>query len=66
VAARRKLRREAKTVKTKFGHVAVKFGLLNGRVIQASPEFESCRTVAGRAGVTVREVYDAALKAVNV
>jgi len=66
VATRRKLRREAKTVKTKFGHVAVKFGLLNGRVIQASPEFESCRTVAGRAGVTVREVYDAARKAVNV
>ncbi len=66
VATRRKLRREAKTVKTKFGHVAVKFGLLNGRVIQASPEFESCRTVAARSGVTVREVYEAARKAVNV
>jgi pyridinium-3,5-bisthiocarboxylic acid mononucleotide nickel chelatase len=63
---RRKLRRESTTVKTKFGNVTVKLGRLNGRAIQASPEFESCRKLAEQAGVTVREVYEAAIKAVNV
>ena len=65
-AERRKLRRESKTVKTKFGEVTVKIGHLNKLVIQASPEFESCRKVARSAGVTVREVYEAAIKALNV
>jgi uncharacterized protein (TIGR00299 family) protein len=66
VAERRKLKRETKEVKTPFGTVAVKLGRLNGKAVQASPEFESCRTLAERAGVTTREVYDAAKKALNV
>ena len=66
VAERRKLKREMRDVKTSFGKVAVKLGTLNGKVIQASPEFESCRAVAERAKVTTREVYDAARKALNV
>jgi uncharacterized protein (TIGR00299 family) protein len=66
LAERRKLRRESKSVKTKFGQVSVKLGRLNGRVVQASPEFESCRAAAERAGATLREVYEAALKALNV
>jgi pyridinium-3,5-bisthiocarboxylic acid mononucleotide nickel chelatase len=66
MAERRKLRRETKSVRTKYGDVTMKLGQLNGRVIQASPEFESCRKVAESAGVTVREVYDAAIKAMNV
>lgn len=65
-AERRKLRRETKAVKTNFGEVTVKLGLLNKRVIQASPEFESCRKVAAVAGVTLREVYEAAIKALKV
>lgn len=66
LAERRKLRREIKSVKTKFGEVKVKLGRLNKRVIQASPEFESCRTLAENTGATVREVYEAAIKALNV
>ena len=66
VAERRKLRRETKTVKTKYGTVTIKLGHLNQKVIQASPEFESCRKLAESAGVTVREVYEAAIKAVSV
>jgi uncharacterized protein (TIGR00299 family) protein len=66
MAERRKLRRESNTVKTKFGEVNVKFGRLNNRVIQASPEFDSCRKVAEQAGVTVREIYEAVIKALNV
>lgn len=65
MAERRKLQRESKTVKTKFGNVTVKLGWLNKRVIQSSPEFESCREAADRAGVPVREVYHAAIKAIN-
>jgi uncharacterized protein (TIGR00299 family) protein len=66
VAERRKLRRELTKVKTKFGSVTLKLGRLAGRVIQASPEFESCRQVAERARVTVREVYEAAVKGLKL
>jgi len=66
LAERRKLQRRSKDVKTAFGKVAVKVGTLNGRVVQASPEFESCRATAERAGVSTREVYDAAKKAFDV
>ncbi len=65
-AERRKLRRELTTVKTKFGNVTVKVGKLAGLVIQSSPEFESCREAAERAQVSVREVYEAVLKVVNL
>jgi hypothetical protein len=60
---RRKLRREFTTVKTRFGEVTVKIGKLDGKVVQAAPEFESCRKVAEAAKVPVKEVYEAALKA---
>ena len=63
LAERRKLRREIITVKTPFGDVKLKLGRLDGRVVQAAPEFESCRQVAETAGVTVKEVYDAACRA---
>jgi hypothetical protein len=60
VAERRKLRREVVTVKTSFGEVAVKRGWLDGRVVQAAPEFESCRELAAKAGVPLKQVYEAA------
>lgn len=60
---RRKLRREFTTVKTQFGEVTVKIGKLDGKVVQAAPEFESCRKVAEAAKVSVKEVYEAAVKA---
>ena len=62
---RRKLRRESVTVRTKFGDVSVKIGRLNGKIVQASPEYESCRTLAGKAGVALKQVFEAALKAAN-
>lgn len=63
VAERRKLQREIVTVKTRFGSLAVKVGRLNGRVVQASPEFEACKKLAARAGVPLKAVYEAAVKA---
>ncbi len=38
-------------------------GRLNGKVLQAAPEFESCRKLAEKANVPVKEVYEAALRA---
>ena len=63
VADRRKLRRDFREVATAFGEVIVKLGLLNGRVVQVAPEFESCRRTADRANAPLKEVYEAALQA---
>jgi uncharacterized protein (TIGR00299 family) protein len=66
VCERRKLRREFTSVKTKFGDIKIKLGKLNGKAIQAAPEFESCRKAAERSRVPVKQVYDAAIKLVKV
>ena len=60
IAERRKLRREFVEVKTPYGSVAVKIGKLDGKVVQSSPEYESCRKVADAAGVPIKAVYEAA------
>jgi len=64
-AERRKLRREFTTAPTGFGEVRVKLGKLDGQIVQAAPEFESCRALAERAGVPVKQVYEAALRALK-
>ena len=65
IAQRRKLQREWTNVKTSFGEIKVKLGKLDGKVVQAAPEFESCRVLAENAGVPLKSVYDAALRAVQ-
>ncbi len=56
---RRKLRREFQTVKTTLGEVTIKLGKLNGKIIQASPEFESCKKLAEAKGVSLKEIFEA-------
>jgi len=63
IAERRKLRREFVPVKTKFGSVTVKLGKLNGKVVQAAPEFEACKKLAAQKKVPLKEIYEAAVKA---
>ncbi len=63
-AERRKLRREFSEVKTPFGKITVKLGKFNEKVVQASPEFESCKRLAARAKVPLKEVYEAANRAI--
>ena len=58
-ADRRKLRRELATVKTPYGEVTVKLGKLNGKVLHATPEFESCKKLAAGANVPLKRVYEA-------
>jgi len=65
IADRRKLHREVATVETPLGQVRVKLGRLNGEVVQAAPEYESCRKVADQAGVPLKAVYAAAQKALE-
>jgi uncharacterized protein (TIGR00299 family) protein len=57
------LARDWKPVSTPWGEVRVKFGLMDGRPSAPAPEFEDCRALAEQAGVTVLEVYQAALAA---
>jgi hypothetical protein len=61
-AERRKLQREQQTVDTPLGKVEVKLGRLNGEIVQASPEYESCREVAEKNNVPLKDVYAAAQK----
>ncbi len=62
---RRKLAREFTTVQTAFGEISVKMGRLDGRVLHATPEFESCQKAAAAANVPLKLVYEAAIKATN-
>lgn len=62
---RRKLQRTFQTVKTDFGEVTVKLGRLNGKVIQVTPEFESCKKLAGETNVSLKVIYDAAVRSVR-
>ena len=65
IAERRKLRREFATIKTPFGKVTVKIGRLGGKVVQAAPEFESCKKLAARAKIPLKRIYEAVFKAIK-
>lgn len=60
---RLKLARRFETLRTVYGEVIVKLGLKGNRVLQISPEFESCHAAAERAGVPLREVHAATVEA---
>jgi uncharacterized protein (DUF111 family) len=54
---RRKLARYSREVATRYGIVPVKCGVLEGRVIQAAPEYDVCKQLAHLHHVPVRLVY---------
>jgi hypothetical protein len=58
VVERRKLVREFAVVDTPFGPLKVKLGKLDGQVVQASPEYESCKMLAQQAGVPLKQIYE--------
>ncbi len=60
---RYKLERRFEKVTTPFGEVTVKLGLLEGKVVQVAPEFESCRALSEQSGQSLRGIYHAALRA---
>ncbi len=59
-ASRTTLVRRVEAVETKFGPVNVKIGMLDGRVVTVSPEFEDCRAAGIRHKVALRIVMDEA------
>ena len=59
-ARRYKLRCDFRDVATSYGTVRIKLGFLGDTLVQAAPEFESCRAVAEKSGVSVRDVHLAA------
>jgi uncharacterized protein (TIGR00299 family) protein len=62
-AGRRKLDRSHVEVDTSHGRIRLKVGRRDGKVVTVSPEFDDCRAAAERAGVPLREVMAAALRA---
>ncbi len=59
-ARRKVLERQVVTVETLYGPVNVKLGRLDGRVVNAAPEYEDCRRIAEEKQVPLKEVVAAA------
>jgi len=51
------------TVTTPYGDIRIKIGSRNGKVLNAAPEFEDCRTAAQEHNVPVKQVIQAAIAA---
>lgn len=62
-ARRRVLAREIIRVETPYGAIQVKVSRMNGRVLNAAPEFEDCRRVALERGAPLKQVLAAAAAA---
>lgn len=60
-ARRRTLEREWRTVDTGLGAVRIKLARVNGRVLNAAPEYEDCRRIALERGVPLKTVLAEAL-----
>lgn len=55
---RRKLERKTKKIKTIFGEAEVKLAYSKGKLVNISPEFDSCEKLAGKSGLPVKEIYE--------
>ena len=59
---RSKLTCETIRVTTEYGNVRVKIGKFNGNVKNIKPEYEDCKKIADKKGISLKAVYNAALK----
>ena len=59
--ARYELEREERRIAVTGGHVRVKVGLLDGRVVNVAPEHDDCAALAAQTGRAVKEVWAEAL-----
>lgn len=57
------LPRTSETVQTRFGTLRIKVATLDGRVINAAPEFEDCRAAAAQHHVPLKTIFAAAVAA---
>lgn len=65
IASRRCLERKWETVSTRFGEIRMKIGLMCGKQITASPEYEDCKKAAEAHNVPIRRVYEEAILSYN-
>jgi len=56
------LKREAKSVQTKYGKVRIKECYYNGVFLRSKPEFEDCKALAQKHNITIAEVEKEVLK----
>lgn len=61
--SRWKLHREEREVNTSYGPVKVKIGFKDSKVVNLSPEYESCLRLAKECGVPLKEIYQEAISA---
>ncbi|MZH15580.1 MAG: nickel pincer cofactor biosynthesis protein LarC [Nitrospinae bacterium] len=52
------LDREVKKIKTPYGSINIKIGLLDGKIVQAAPEFEDCKKASRAKKRPVKKIYD--------
>ena len=52
------LDREIKKLKTPYGLIKIKLGKLDGKIVQAAPEFEDCKKVARAKKLPAKKIYD--------
>ena len=60
--SRRVLERNFVTIKTSYGKIKIKEGILHGKTVTASPEYEDCVTAAEASGVPLKEIFRIAME----
>ena len=60
---RKKLSRKVISVKTRFGEIKVKIGKIGNQIKNIAPEYESCKEIAVKQGIPLKDVYDEAKEA---
>jgi uncharacterized protein (TIGR00299 family) protein len=62
-AMRKKLFREIKEIKTRYGLVRIKVGRMGDRITDLCPEYEDCKALAKSQKLSVKEIYQEAQRA---
>ncbi len=60
---RKKFSRKVISVKTRFGEIKVKIGKIGNQINNIAPEYESCKEIAVKQGIPLKDVYDEAKEA---
>ena len=62
---RKKLSRETKTIKTKYGKVEIKIGRVGKVIKNISPSYDDCRKLAKKLNIPFKDIYEEAVKQAN-
>jgi len=60
------LQRSFEKVNTIYGSITVKVGYYKGKKIKCKPEFDECRKLAEEFGIPIRDIYNEALKNIEL